>query len=76
MTFFASIQESLSVISFMPILDGLSLMGAWTIGGMGGGGTGIGGGERRDSDKEESMEVGTTEPGGPEVITDNPDRAR
>jgi hypothetical protein len=49
---------------------GLSFMGAWTAGVMGGGSV-SGGGDRRDLDEEESIEVGTIEPG-VDVGTDDP----
>jgi hypothetical protein len=68
--FFASVHESLSTMFLMPMLDGLSFMGAWTAGVMGGESV-SGGGDRRDLDEEESIEVGTIEPG-VDVGTDDP----
>jgi hypothetical protein len=51
--------------------DGLSFMGAWTAGVMGKGSV-SGGGDRRDLDEEESIEVGTIKLG-VDVRTDDPD---
>jgi hypothetical protein len=54
----------------MPMSVGLSFMGAWTTGVMGGGSV-SGGGDRRDLDEEESIEVGLIKPG-VDVGTDDP----
>jgi hypothetical protein len=59
------------MMSLMPMSEGLSFIGAWTAGVMGGGSV-SGGGDRRDLDEEEFVEVGTIKPG-VDVGTDYPD---
>jgi hypothetical protein len=70
MTFFASVQESLSMIPLRPMSEGLSLMNTIKGGGGGGAGKGSGAGEgarapkggRLDPDDNKSDKAGITKP--------------